>query len=113
MLPNPKIFNPFKRLKSVQKMQSRVVWLLENAREITPAQAQGALTGFTLRGGIAPQETVTAEEDSLEEARYFEPTPDESIPTISPYPLPIAAADSVAPPDSSVSADSSNVNLPY
>lgn len=113
MLPNPRIFNPFKRLKSVRKMQSRVVWLMENAREITPAQAQGALTGFTLRGGAAQPATVATEVDSLEEARYFEPTPAESIPPIFPHSLPTAAADSVAPPDSSVIADSSNVNLPY
>jgi len=112
MLPNPKIFNPFKRLKSVQKMQQRVVWLMENAREITPEQAQWALTGFTLRGGIAPQETVAAEVDSLEEAKYFEPTSEESIPTILPH-TPPAANDSLARPDSSAVADSSSVDLPY
>jgi len=110
MLPNPKIFNPFKRLKSVQKMQQRVVGLMENAHAITPEQAQWALTSFTLRGGIAPQETVAAEVDSLEEAKYFEPMPEESIPAILPHTPPTVAADSLAQPDSSVVADSSGVD---
>jgi len=118
MLPNPKIFNPFKRLKSAQKMQKRVVGLMENARAISPEQAQWALTGFTLRGasealsGIPPQETAITAADSLEEAQYFEPTPDESIQTILPYTPPTVAADSLAQSDSSVIADSSGVNLP-
>jgi len=116
MLPNPKIFNPFKRLKSVQKMQQRVIWLMENARAITPEQAQWALTGFTLRGGsealsgIAPQETVAAEVDSLEEAKYFEPIPLEIAPSSPSQIIAPAASDSLsaadtlaAPPDSSES----------
>jgi monofunctional biosynthetic peptidoglycan transglycosylase len=111
MLPNPKIFNPFKRLKSVQKMQKRVVWLMENAREINAEQAQWALTDFTLRGGIAPPETVVSEADSLEEAKYFAPTPEDSIPTIPPHTPSTIAADSLAQPDSSGVADSSGVNL--
>lgn len=113
MLPNPKIFNPFKRLKSVQKMQKRVVWLMENAREITPAQAQWALTGFTLRGGTVPQETTASEVDSLEEAKYFEPTPEASIKIISPHVPPSPITDSLAAPDSSMFADSTGVKLPH
>jgi len=111
MLPNPKYFDPFKRLKSAQRMQKRVVGLMENARAINSEQAQWALAGFMLRGGIAPQETVAAAVDSLEEAKYFEPTPEESIPTIPPHTPPTVAADSLAQPDSSVVADSSSGNL--
>jgi monofunctional biosynthetic peptidoglycan transglycosylase len=112
MLPNPKYFNPFKRLASVQKMQKRVVWLMENAREIDATQAQWARVGFTLRGGISPQETEIAAVDSVEEAKYFEPMPSESIPTISPSPAKEVFSDSWREPDSLIVADSSAVNLP-
>jgi len=113
MLPNPKIFNPFKRLKSVQKMQQRVVWLMANAREITPEQAQWALTGFTLRGGIAPQETVAAEVDSLEEAKYFEPIPLEIAPSSPSQIIAPAASDSLSAPDTlAAPVDSSMANPP-
>jgi len=103
MLPNPKYFNPFKRLKSVQRMQHRVIWLMQNAREITPEQAQWAQTGFALRGGVLPPETAATPVDSLEEAKYFEPTPSESIPTILPSTPP---ADSLTKPDSLAVSDS-------
>lgn len=108
MLPNPKYFNPFKRLKSVQKMQSRVIWLMQNAREITPAQAQWAQSGFTLRGGMTPPVATTAEAaiDSLEEAKYFEPTPNESVPTIPPPAATEVIPDSLPKPDSTAVADS-------
>jgi monofunctional biosynthetic peptidoglycan transglycosylase len=106
MLPNPKYFNPFKRLKSVQRMQSRVIWLMQNARAITPEEAQWAQSGFVLRGGIAPQETAAAAVDSLEEAKYVEP-----IPTAMPIPAfpPVTEtpADSLISPDTSSVADSS------
>jgi monofunctional biosynthetic peptidoglycan transglycosylase len=106
MLPNPKYFNPFKRLKSVQRMQSRVIWLMQNARAITPEEGQWAQSGFVLRGGIAPQETAAAAVDSLEEAKYVEP-----IPTVMPIPAFPAVtetpADSVISPDTSSVADSS------
>lgn len=92
MLPNPKYFNPFKRLQSVQRMQKRVVWLMENAREINAEQAQWALAGLTLRGGISSYETEAAAVDSLEEARYIEPVPEE----ISTAPR----ADKIIQPDS-------------
>lgn len=109
MLPNPKYFNPFKRLKSVQKMQRRVIWLMQNAREITPAQAQWAQSGFTLRGGITPPAATAVEAaiDSLEEAKYFEPTPTENVPTISPPPATEVKPDSLPTPDSAAVADSS------
>ena len=108
MLPNPKYFNPFKRLKSVQRMQHRVIWLMQNAREITPEQTQWAQTGFTLRGG-SPPETAATPIDSLEEAKYFEPTPSESIPSILPGTPP---AGSLPVPDSLAVSDSSAANLP-
>jgi monofunctional biosynthetic peptidoglycan transglycosylase len=114
MLPNPKYFNPFKRLKSVQRMQHRVIWLMQNAREITPEQAQWAQThtgvaGFALRGGLALPETAATPDDSLEEAKYFEPTPRESIPVILPS---IPPADSLPQPDSLAVSDSSAANPP-
>ncbi len=113
MLPNPKIFNPFKRLKSVQKMQQRVVWLMENAREITPEQSQWALTGFTLRGGIAPPETVAAEVDSLEEAKYFESIPLEIAPSSPSQVIAPAVSDSLSVSDTlAVPPDSSGSNPP-
>jgi monofunctional biosynthetic peptidoglycan transglycosylase len=111
MLPNPKYFDPFKRLHSAQRMQKRVVWLMENAREINAEQAQWALIGFTLRGGISPQETAAAI-DSLEEAKYFEPAPVESIPTIPPNATTKVTADSLLKADSSAVSDSSTVNPP-
>jgi monofunctional biosynthetic peptidoglycan transglycosylase len=112
MLPNPKIFNPFKRLKSVQKMQKRVVWLMENAREITPEQAQWALTGFTLRGGIAPQENVASEVDSLEEAQYFELIPAEIAPSSPSQIIAPTASDSIPAPDTLTVPDSSTSKPP-
>lgn len=112
MLPNPKIFNPFKRLKSVQKMQQRVVWLLENARAISPEQAQWALTGFTLRGGIVPQETVAAEVDSLEEAKYFEPIPLQIAPSTPSQIIAPAVSDSLSAPDTLAVPDSSTSKPP-
>jgi len=109
MLPNPKYFNPFKRLASVRKMQKRVVGLMENAREITAAQAQWALAGVTLRSGVSTAETQPVAADSLEEARYFEPTSEaiEIAPLFSPTPV---AADSTAQPDSSAAPDSAATN---
>lgn len=109
MLPNPKYFNPFKRLKSVQRMQKRVVWLMQNAREITPEQAEWALAGITLRGGISSYETEPAAVDSLEEARYIEPVLGETIISPTPHEVkaippdslpPIPEPDTVAVPDS-------------
>src|SRR5574341_1350981 len=82
MLPNPKYFNPFKRLKSVQRMQKRVVWLMQNAHEITPEQAQYAQAiGAALRGSLPSQEIEAATIDSLEEARYLEEIPVEVVPS--------------------------------
>jgi monofunctional biosynthetic peptidoglycan transglycosylase len=113
MLPNPKYFNPFKRLKSVQRMQKRVVWLMQNAREITPAQAQWALAGIALRGGISSYETEPAAVDSLEEARYIEPVPGETIISPAPHEAKTIAADSVAlAPDTLAVRDSSLVKPP-
>jgi monofunctional biosynthetic peptidoglycan transglycosylase len=109
MLPNPRYFNPFKRLKSVQRMQSRVIWLMQNARAITPEQARWAQIGFVLRGGIAPQEAAAAAVDSLEEAKYIEPIPTEMPAPVLP-PLTNAPADSLSLPDTSSVADSSAAN---
>ncbi|MDZ7292081.1 MAG: monofunctional biosynthetic peptidoglycan transglycosylase [candidate division KSB1 bacterium] len=109
MLPNPKYFDPFKRLKSVQRMQKRVVWLMENAREINPEQAQWALTGISLRGGISPQEIGTTTVDSLEEAKYLEPLPMETPPSPLPHTPKPVLSDSLAFPDTSAVSDSSAV----
>ncbi len=115
MLPNPKYFNPFKRLKSVQRMQKRVVWLMANAREINAEQAQLALTGFSLRGSVSPQETEAAAVDSSEEAKYIEPMPAATI--ISPMPdtAKTILSDSLTPapaPDTLAVPDSSSANPP-
>jgi monofunctional biosynthetic peptidoglycan transglycosylase len=106
MLPNPKYFNPFKRLKSVQRMQSRVIWLMQNAHAITPEQAHWAQTGFVLRGGVTPQETAAAAVDSLEEAKYIEPNPT-AMPAPAFPPATKTPADSLSLPDTSSVADSS------
>ncbi|MCI0690765.1 monofunctional biosynthetic peptidoglycan transglycosylase [candidate division KSB1 bacterium] len=113
MLPNPKYFNPFKRLKSVQRMQKRVVWLMQNAREITPEQAQWALAGLSLRGSVSPQETEAAAVDSLEEAKYIEPVPEEISSSPSPTTTTLVESDSIPSPDTlAAPADSSVVNPP-
>ncbi|MGH7454691.1 MAG: monofunctional biosynthetic peptidoglycan transglycosylase, partial [bacterium] len=113
MLPNPKYFNPFKRLKSVQRMQKRVVWLMQNAREITPEQAEWALTGITLRGGISSYETEPAAVDSLEEAKYIEPMSERIAPSPPPTTTTPVESDSLPPPDTlAAPADSLVVNPP-
>jgi monofunctional biosynthetic peptidoglycan transglycosylase len=113
MLPNPKYFNPFKRLKSVQRMQKRVVWLMQNAREITPEQAEWALAGITLRGSISSYEAEPAAVDSLEEARYMEPVPEEIAPSPPPTTTIPVESDSLPPPDTlAAPPDSLVVNPP-
>lgn len=112
MLPNPKYFNPFKRLKSVQRMQKRVVWLMQNAREITPEQAQWALAGITLRGGISSYETEPAAVDSLEEARYIEPVPEEVAPSPPPTTTTPVESDSLPAPDTLAAPVDSLVVIP-
>jgi monofunctional biosynthetic peptidoglycan transglycosylase len=115
MLPNPKYFNPFKRLKSVQRMQKRVVWLMQNAREITPEQAQWALTAFSLRGSVSPQETEAAAVDSLEEAKYIEPMPEGTTISVAPraaQPMLLDSLSLVTEPDTLVVPDSSTAKPP-
>jgi monofunctional biosynthetic peptidoglycan transglycosylase len=105
MLPNPKYFNPFTRLKSCQRMQKRVLWLMQNAREITAEQAQLArVSHLALRGSVSPQETEAAAVDSVEEAKYLEPIPVEM--ELAPrIPAPMVG-DSLPAPDTLVVADS-------
>jgi membrane peptidoglycan carboxypeptidase len=112
MLPNPKYFNPFTRLKSCQRMQKRVLWLMQNAREITADQAQWARTSYlVLRGSLPPQETAAAAVDSLEEAKYLEPIPEEI--ELSPRILKPAVVDSLPVPDTLGVSDSLEGNFNY
>jgi monofunctional biosynthetic peptidoglycan transglycosylase len=111
MLPNPKYFNPFKRLKSCQRMQKRVLWLMQISREITLEQAQSARTAhLALRGSVPPQETKPAEVDSLEEAKYLEPMPEEI--ELAPRITTPVAVDSLVVPDTLAAPDSLRSNLP-
>jgi len=74
MLPNPKYFNPLKRLKSCKRMQKRVLWLLANAHEITPEDADFAWNKqIYLRGANNADET--GEIDPVEEEKYVTPLP--------------------------------------
>jgi membrane peptidoglycan carboxypeptidase len=111
MLPNPKYFNPFTRLKSCQRMQKRVLWLMQNAHEITDEQAEWARTSYlVLRGSLPPQETAAAAVDSLEEAKYLEPIPEEI--ELSPRILKPAVVDSLPVPDTLTVPDSLGVDSP-
>lgn len=112
MLPNPKYFNPFKRLKSVQRIQKRVVWLMQNAQEITSEQAEWALAGITLRGGISSYETEPAAVDSLEEARYIEPVPEEITPSPPSTTITPVESDSLTYPDTLAAPVDSLVVIP-
>jgi hypothetical protein len=88
---------------------------MQNAREITPEQAQWALAGITLRDGISSYETEPAAVDSLEEARYIEPVPEEAVISPAPREAKAMVADSVAPahvPDTLAAPDSTSAKPP-
>lgn len=76
MLPNPKYFNPYKRMKACQRMQKRVLWLLQLHHHLTAEQAQALeASGVHLaqRGAAKalPPEVETAAGDTLEAAELL------------------------------------------
>ncbi len=103
MLPNPRYFNPYRRPKACQRMQQRVLWLLQLHRLITPAQARAlAAAGVTLvpRGGQQPAVPAVAESDTAEALQMMQAA--DSLPPVVLTPAPpTAAGDSLqAAPDS-------------
>jgi len=87
MLPNPRYFNPYLRPKACQRMQQRVLWLLQLHRIITPAQAQAVqAAGITLvpRGG-PPAPAVMAERDSSEALQMLQAV--DSLPPVASLPV--------------------------
>ena len=76
MLPNPKYFNPFRRLSSCRRMQKRVLELLQLSKQISAEQVAGAESEPpALRGMALPPPAAAAEIDSLEELKYLEAIP--------------------------------------
>jgi monofunctional biosynthetic peptidoglycan transglycosylase len=111
MLPNPKYFNPFTRLKSCRRMQARVLWLMQNAREITPEQAEWARTSdLFLRESLPPQETEIAAVDSMEEAKYLESVPMKS--EIFSHPSSVTNGNNLPTPDTLATLDSLASDVP-
>ncbi|MBD3291250.1 hypothetical protein GF337_20785 [candidate division KSB1 bacterium] len=75
MLPNPKYFNPFERMRSCKRMQKRVLWLLQISRHITEEQVERAYQkDIRLRGEPYLREDFNiAVTDSSEESKYLMP----------------------------------------
>ncbi len=75
MLPNPKYFNPLKRLKSCKRMQKRVLWLLQVSRHISEEQAEQVFNNkIYLRGQpLLHDDYNIADTDSSEEQKYLIP----------------------------------------
>lgn len=94
MLPNPKYFNPYKRMKACQRMQKRVLWLLQLHRLVTAEQAQALqASGVRLahRGAAQPPplELEFAASDTFEAAALMRtidslaiPPPSMEIPSV-------------------------------
>lgn len=101
MLPNPRYFNPYRRPKACQRMQQRVLWLLQLHRLITPAQAQAlAAAGVTLvpRGGQRSAVSAVAEGDTAEALQMMQA--EGSLPPVVLTPVPAAGDSMRAAPDS-------------
>lgn len=101
MLPNPRYFNPYRRPQACQRMQQRVLWLLQLHRLITPVQAQAlAAAGVTLvpRGGQQPAIPAVAESDTAEALQMMQAA-DSLLPVVL-TPAPAAGDSMRAAPDS-------------
>ncbi|MDZ7268702.1 MAG: monofunctional biosynthetic peptidoglycan transglycosylase [candidate division KSB1 bacterium] len=93
MLPNPKYFNPYRRPKACQRMQQRVLWLLQLHRLITPEQARAlAAAGVSLvpGGGHRPAPARPAESDTVEALQMLRAA--DSLLLAAPSPAASAAA---------------------
>lgn len=67
MLPNPKYFNPYKRMKACQRMQKRVLWLLQLHRLITQEQTsalEAAEVTLVAHGGSPATKKQIVEADA-------------------------------------------------
>jgi len=102
-----------KPMGTVRQSTSATECACKTPKRLPPSKRSGRWRGLTLHGGISSYETEFAAVDSLEEAKYIEPMPEE----ITPFPSPTATTPlesySLPPPDTlAAPVDSSMVNPP-
>ncbi len=106
IIPNPKYFNPFIRPESCQRMQKRVLLLMQISKQITSEQAQFVLAS-TNEFQVGSRAEKPARVDSLEEAKYLLSDPTQI--SLSPPDSNVALPENRAKPDSIIRQDSAAV----